>query len=69
MGRRKKRKKGVKEWRNMIGGKEKGMGGGVWSLDSLALAKVLSLVLTSTGPRNSPESLSWTGLQTPCHFL
>ena len=62
-------KKNVKEWRNMIGRKEKGMGGGVWNLDILALAKVLSLVLTNKGPRNSPESLSWMGLQTPCHFL
>lgn len=34
-----------------------------------SLAQVLSLVLTHSGPRNSPESLSQMGLQTPCNFL
>lgn len=68
-GRRRKRKKSIKEWRNMFGRKEREFCGESWNLEILAMAKVLSLVLTDTGPRNSPESLSWMRLQTLCNFL
>lgn len=60
---------GVNEWRNMFGRKEKQMGGGACNMEILALGKVLSLVLTSKGPWNNPESVPWTELQTPCNFL
>lgn len=65
---RRKRKKSVKEPETCLAG-EKGTGGGAWKWDSLAMVKVLSLVLTDKGPTNSPEFPSWTGLQTLANFL
>lgn len=62
------RKENGKEWRNMIGRKERSE----WkngTLEILEMTGVLSLVLTNKGPRNCPESLSWMGLQTPYTFF